>query len=588
MKSMFVRLAVVAGLAVLVCEACGSSESAPVDNGPGGLNRPALCYGKCDGPSAGTFLSPYEADLAALNSIWPGDPAMKKIEDAYSVVVDMGQAKFTAPTHLFGLPVNVIPYSNEDGEADASGAKLARGDEVIAKLYPPGEIGYAIKHHRPEHRVLALASDPSGMKESMKLYDTHIELVVGVERNGEPGVITINNPQGYEQGRFGTPEYSMIFVKPVFPKYLQEHRAAFVDNIRTMMVGFNTVSEFPGDYNGGDPLAANHPDKVREHAVMMVKAVAGDAAAKEFFTTPANKIYCAELAHVSTSAGLLMPLNAATFVPLVGQQVWDTFVAELDKHNAGKPSAFTTGNDNPMLTDLAAIKLALKTADESLKPAPEYAPANQIDAERTKIAFQPMTMADIVEQFLRTHVPREQLGESVAPVQGAMLKGMKPGLLEAMAMNTLEATDPRRVAVEQLFDKLVEVVSVSYPSYADFRKAVEPLLAQARVMTGPRDATGTGLFVPPSLLHVITQGKHAGGMIGLSYEGHGVHVSATKKKADVVTPEPTPVVPPNEPMAGSCRASCGGFSPDITCACDDLCKQMGDCCTDFAEQCPQN
>ena len=50
-----------------------------------------------------------------------------------------------------------------------------------------------------------------------------------------------------------------------------------------------------------------------------------------------------------------------------------------------------------------------------------------------------------------------------------------------MRMNELPATDPRRVAVDQLFDKLVEAVGKSYASYAEFRSAVEPLLAQATV-----------------------------------------------------------------------------------------------------------
>lgn len=574
MKTTRRGMALVGGLvAAVVAAGCGGA-------GPG-ASRPEDCYGKCDGPPTG-IVSPYEADLAALNGIWPGEKPVASIEEAYSVTIDLGETSFAAPTHLFGVPVNIIPYSNEDNQTDAAGEAYPRGDEIIAKFFPPGMVGYAVKHHRPQYRVLRADQIEAGAKEHMKLQDTHIEVVVGVYRNGEPGAITINNPQGYENGHFGTPHYPMIFVKPTFPDYVPATRQQqFIDNIRTMLLGFNAVADFPGNYNGGDPLAANNPDKVREHAVMMVRAIAGDQEARTWFTDPSRLIYCAELAHVSTSAGLLMPLNEATMVPLVGQETWDVFVAEVEKHNAEEPSAFTDLNQNDRV---AMVQLAL--APEDLEPMPAYAPADIQAEERGKLAFQPMTMADIVVQFLRTHVPREQLGESMAPVQGMLLQKMKPGLLEAMAMDQVPEEDPRRQAVDALFDQLVQVVSTQYGSYDEFRANLEPLLQQARMMTGPRDDTGTGLFVPPSLLHVVAQGKHDGGLIGLQYLGHGLHISACKKKADPLdVDDPTPVVEPDEPFGSTCAMHCGGFAPDLSCACDEVCVEYGDCCEDYQAAC---
>jgi hypothetical protein len=564
---------VAAVLLAAVAIGCGGSGSKS--------DRPADCYGKCDGPPTGV-ISPYEADFDALNGIWPGEVKVATIEEAYSVLVDLGETKFTAPTHLFGVPVNVIPYSNEDGQSDAAGQAFPRGDSEIAKYFPPGAVGFAIKHHRPEFRVLKAQEIQAGAKEHMKLQDTHIELVVGVWRENQHGVITLNNPQGYESGFFGTPKYPMIFVRPKFPDYLSPlKQQALLDNVRTMMVGFNAVSNFPGNYNGGDPLAANTPEKLREHAAMMVRAVAGDASARAFFEDPANQIYCAELAFVSLSAGLLVPLNDATMVPAVGQDVWNAFKAELEKHNAEQPSAFTDLNENKRA---ALVKLAL--APEDLQPMPEYAPAESQAAERAKLAFSPMTMADIVEQFLRTHVPREQLGEDLAPVQGALLQQMKPGLLGAMGMDQIPEADPRRQAVDGLFGQLVQAVSKKYEDYQGFRAALEPLMAQARAMTGPRDATGTGLFVPPSLLHVITQGKHDGGLVGLQYLGHGLHISACKKKADPGDlPTPNPVVEPDQPFGKTCKMNCGGFSPDLECACDEVCTRYHDCCEDYPAEC---
>lgn len=578
-------LAVLFAAGIAVMSGCAVDGNETVNNDPQST-RPASCFGKCDGPNDGIYQSPYEVDLEAVNELWPGAVEVTKVTDLFSVVVKLQEGvEFTAPTHLFGAPVNVIPYSNEDGVTDADGEEVPRGDEMIAKIFPPGRIGFAIKHHRPEYRELsALGSSPSAMKEHLKLQDTHIELVIGVERDGKPGAITVNNPQNYENGHFGTPHYPMIFVKPEYPEYLSpSQRIAFNDNIRTMALGFNAVSTFPGDYNGGDPLAANSPAKVREHAIMMVRAITGDATALDFFEDPANKLYCAELAFVAASAGMIMPLNRATMEPLVGPETWDAFVAEVEAHNAGEPSAFVEMNDNKRV---ALVKLAL--APEDLYPAPEYAPEEIRTEESQRLAFEPMTMADIVDQFLRTHVPRESLGESLAPAQGALLTQMKPGLLEAMGLDSLPEDHPKRMAVEQLFQKMVAVVATPHEDYSAFRANLEPLLEQARMMTGPTDDTGSGLFVPPSLLHVTAQGKMTDRLLGLKYLGHGLHYSVCRRKETPVTPEPEPeepVVEPDEPFAGSCTASCGGAAPDGSCFCDEICVEYGDCCADYEEHC---
>jgi hypothetical protein len=289
-----------------------------------------------------------------------------------------------------------------------------------------------------------------------------------------------------------------------------------------MVAGFNAVSNFPGDYNGGDPLAAHSPEHVVEHVTMMVRAIAGDADALAWFTEEAHMIYCAELAHVSFSAGLIVPLNATTIVPLVGQQTWDAFLEQVRLHNTGQPSAFTQTNDNPY-----ARLVTLALAPEDLGPAASYAPADRAD-DADRLAFEPMTMADIVEQFMRAHLPREVLGEQLAPIQGAVLQQMKPGLLESMGMDRLPATDPRRQAVDQLFDRIVAVVSTPHEDYAAFRAEIEPLMEEARTMTGPRDDSGVGLFVPPSTMHVIAQGHHPGGLLELEYVGHALHFSIVR------------------------------------------------------------
>jgi hypothetical protein len=505
----FTRVATLAGIVTVLGLGCVGGQEDVQDD--------FVCEGACD-VFGGDGLPGYSPDFALINALWRGETPVQSLDELYRVTIRVGGMEIPADTHLFG-PVNIIPFHNDDNVTDASGNPIARGDAHIARYFPPGEIGIGVMHHRPEHRVLDLSqAQASQMKEHFKFQDTHIEIVVGVVRDGEAGVITMNNPQTYQNGRFGAAGYVPFFLRPDYPEYLTPDLVRlFRDNIRTMVVGFNAVSNFPGDYNGGDPLAANSPERVVEHTAMMVRAITGDAEARAWFEDPAHQIYCAELAHVSFSAGLIVPLNASTMVPLVGQDVWDEFARLVAAHNAGESTPFTSMNDNRYAS---LVELAL--APEDLEPASTYS-GDPADAQR--LAFQPMTMADIVEQFIRAHLPREQMGEQLAPVQGAVLQQMRPGLLETMGMDQLPDNDPRKVAVNALFDQIVQVVSTQYPSYQDFRTALAPLMDQARTMTGPRDETGTGLFVPPSTMHVIAQGHHPGGMLGLRYVGHALHFS---------------------------------------------------------------
>lgn len=542
------------------------------------LSVSAAPFVGCDAPAETedfdvTEKSDYGADMEAYNAIY--STSFKNLDEAYTILVKAGDMTIPAPTHLFGEAVNVIPYSNDDGDKTPSGEVFERGDQEIAKVFKPGQLGIAVKHHRSEYPTLDLnTADPTSMKEHFKLQDTHIEIVVGVEREGKPGAITVNNPQNYEQGGFGNEKYAMIFLRPVYPAYLSKADvSAYEANIRTMLLGFNAVTNFPGDYNGGDPLGARDVGRIREHVKNMVLALNGDAGAEAYFKDKANQVYCAELAFVSFTAGMHVPLNDETMIPLVGEEAWNNFKGYVEAHNAGKESPFTTLNDNPRVS----LVRDLTIADSSLKPIADVAPA----ADKDKLALQPMTMSDIVEQFIRTHMPRELVGEALAPLQGAVLEQMRPGLLETMGMDQLPATDPARAAVEALYTEIVKVVGTSYPSYAAFRAQIDPLLAQARQMTGPRGDDGVGLFVPPSLYHVVAQGKHQGGLLGMQYEGHGVHVTAVKKLS-APAPEPTPVdeIPSNV----SCESSCGQQAAG-GCWCDAYCSDAGDCCEDYTAVC---
>ncbi len=548
-------------------------------------------------------LSDYTVDFDRMNAQYPSEVPITKLEDAWTAYVKVGEQTIPSPTHLFGNVVNIIPYSNEDGGTDAAGEPFARGDQEIAKYFPPGAVGIGLKMHRPEKRVVDLnGADASAMKEDFKLQDTHIEVVVGVEKaeHGHPGAITLNNPQSYENGRFGNATYSMIFLTPNYPEYITvDLEKQYESNIRTALMGFNAVTDFPGDYNGGDPLGANNPEALLVYVDNMVKAIAGDAEAKAWFQQDENLIYCAELAFISMSGGLIAPLNKTFMEPRVGAETWAAFAAQVELHNKGvdefqetgeisEPSNFLAMNDNKRV-GMVRIELA----PEDLVPVSQHAP--NPEAASQLLALQPMTMADIVKEFMRTHIPRQILGEELAPVQAAVLGKMRPGLYETMGMDQMPEDHPARAAVDQLFDAMLQVVGTSYGSYDEFQQNLAPLMAQAQQLTGPRpDAKpGEGLFVPPSLFHVAAQGTYSG-LLSMQYLGHGVHVQNVKKKAGE-TPEPTPVDEIDATVSCATAAdapegaegninSCGRQAAG-GCWCDAACVDYGDCCEDYAPVC---
>lgn len=551
------RTSVLSSLLSLSLLACGSSESGEAQD------------------SDITLKSAYTTDFGAFNQIFGS--SFSTVEEAYTLQVKAGPVEFPAATHLFGNEVNIIPYSDVDSDTTTDGDSF-RGDREIARVFKKGDIGIGLKHHRSEYSMLDLNDTEGGsdaLKEHFKLQDTHIEVVVGVERDGQPGAITVNNPQDYQDGLFGDADYPMVFLRPVYPIDNAAKIAAYQDNVRTMLVGLNAVTNFPGDYNGGDPLGGRNPERIREYVEKMILAVTGDSQARAWFEEDANQVYCAELAFLALSAGVLVPLNDANAGQLVDSATWTEFKKILAAHNAGEETSLLEFNDNKRV----ALINDLTVAPDDLTPIADLLSADAAD----KLALEPMTMADIVEQFMRTTIPREVLGESLAPVQAALLQAMQPALMESMGVDKLPEEHPARVGVEAIFAQLIAVTGEQYADYAAFRAALEPVMEQARAATGPRGDTGVGLFAPPHLFHLVAQGKHTGGLFGMQYEGHGVHLTAVKKASSADAPV---VVTPVEEIANeaSCADSCGRMAAG-GCFCDAECTANGDCCEDYTATC---
>ena len=455
-----------------------------------------------------------------------------RAEDLFSVEIRFRDgSRFRSETHLVGDELRLIPYAEGHRATDASGREF-RSDTFLSEHFAPGALGYVIKHQRSQNRVLDVTALESA-REEIKLQDRHVGILVGVQSTDGLGVITLNNPQDYEEGRFGDKhhvgDYPMILARPRLPDHLPpSSRRAFIDNIRTMAVALNTVSHFPDDYNGGDPLSASTLEAIQTIVARLIQAVAGNPSAQAFFEDTSNYMYCSELAYLATSAGLQVPLNWACVEPLgIERSIWKRFQEEIARHNANRAESFFIANNrNP---HIGKVELASEDHLAGLLPAWKYAEKAGIEAPT--LALPPMTMADMLDAFMRLYFQREKRGERFAAEQALILAEMKRGLFELL---DLDADSEAGKAVDHFYGRVVEAVGREYPDYETFRRKIAPLLQEAREMTG---GNGIQYFTPPSLFHLALKGMlPEPGLLGLDYVGHGIHFSLVRIRGRVQNP----------------------------------------------------
>jgi hypothetical protein len=448
------------------------------------------------------------------------------------VRLTLGGASWTVDSHLLGDDLRIVPYDNGEGATDASGTPFGAGDAAIAELFPPGEIGLAVKHHRAAQRALELPYRSMFLlREELKLQGSHLQIVVGVERDGAPGAVTLSSPQTYESGRFGTPGYPMIFLRPVYPPFLDaEQVRAFRDNTRTMMVGFSSVASFPSSYSSGDPMAASTPEAVREHVAMMVRAIGGDSAALRWFAEPGRRLYCGELAFLAINAGSLVPLNARTLEPMVGAEAWGAFVDQVERHRRGELSRFSTLNQNRLVP---LIDLELAPAD--LRPAPEASPVPLSD----QLALEPQSAADLLRVYLRLVLPAMDAAvaaEASAPVdvpalRAELIRSLRAGLVQVLDLAQKPPGDPGRSTAEELIEQMA-VAAGTKGSGAETLQAIEPVLDELEEHLLTLGSSASVLLAPPSLFQAVAQDLWPAGLLDLEYVAHGLHVSLLRAELE--------------------------------------------------------
>lgn len=429
-----------------------------------------------------------ELNFAEVKRVWNKDAVI--LAELFQTVTQFPGKTITANTHWV-VPdpnqIKLVPYNDTLGPAQTE----------LKKLFAKGEIGIAIKHHSPH--------PDSDMPEQIKLQCTHIQIIVGVT----DGVITINNPQNYQNGLFGDPSYPSIFIKPKFPEHFSlEQVNAYITNIRTWLTIANTFTEFPGNYNGSDPLTCINKDKVIQMGNALLGALQNNASDIAWLQHPDQQVYCAELALLSLNLGLHFPLNKKH----LGQQF-----EKIKSHILSKTFLNNNGNVYAKLVDVAMASEELLSVDDLITTNPE----NKFH----DLAVTPFSVADMIEQFIQRVIPRQELGETEgAKYQSIVFEKIKPTLKDFLEIEGSTAEQEFDTAINEVS----KIVGTAHSSYSDFRNALLPVFRKLDKISMTYGLT----YIPPHCFLVratdcITKQKQTG-LIGWSYVGHGIHSSILK------------------------------------------------------------
>lgn len=468
--------------------------------------------------------SRYEIDLEKVRQVW--QCRADSLFDLFCTRTAFhGAEPIIAPTHTLGLreqDIRLIAFDNpgaEDPEADES------NQPDIARFIAPGEFAVAIRY-----RYRNNSRDPL---DEIKLRCFHSQVAIGVEKEREAGVISLANPQRFflkrnrrrtPRGLFGTPAHVLIFLKPVFPGRLEAVQIRrYVDNITAWTAIANTFSVFPRkEFNGKDPLTTTDQEKIATLGEQLLEALLGESAAFKWLNSPENRVYCGELIHLGLNLGLYHPLSRAH----LGEEKYATVKSRL----AG-PEALSTNPNHyirRMKLTLAANELepidrACDFSGEHLSPEPYF---------DTRLAVQPFTLADMLEVFVQMTVPREEMGEKVAPLQVQLLEKIKPEFFKAAGNGEMPPDDPNRAQIELFYQKLISVVGREYGDYQEFIARVAPFIRAAREF--PEQFKALNAFMPPHCFlaraREYLQGKPRQGILGWQYLGHGLHRSLLKPR----------------------------------------------------------
>jgi hypothetical protein len=341
----------------------------------------------------------------------------------------------------------------------------------------------SIKHH---------AFNPcDSLTETLKFQCTHAQAVI---KNGKDFVFTINNPQDYESGRFGKSNYPMIFVRPVLTDRIStELKKDYYQNIKNWLLLLNTYTEFPSDYNGGDPLNGSYIKDIKRFGDLILgKILIGTSE----FDAELSKhpVYCAELIYLALNLGLYYPLNREEFLDI--------------EDNLGD---ILNDNDNPFIDKFPFLLC------ENLEPINKVLGFDIIDNElfSDNLAIRPLTSGEMLTNFFK---------ESINSTDLYKLSSIKRTEFICSILNKFNNSTIEFNIEAQEQDMLLNVIAKEYESLESFNMSL------FRILNLVESKMNKNKFIPPHTFIQRIQNNSANNIMNFEYVGHGLHDSFLTKE----------------------------------------------------------
>lgn len=466
-------------------------------------------------------------DLQKAEQVWGRQ--CSSLSDLFSttVVYPDGKSAIKLPTHMLAQSedsIRLIAYSS--GTQKSQGTDEAIQKDLVRYIHP-GELAISVKHRCPKPIPTPF--------DRLKLQCRHVQVAIGVEIDGWPGAVTINQPQAYHKNPdqyrhpkvplrlFGNADYPMFFIKPKFPASLSaRQKRQYVDNIRTWVIISNTFTVFPSreTYDGKDPIATHCLEEIQILGEKLLHALVGDKAAREWLQADENRVYCSEFVHAALNLGIHCPLNKK----MLGETLYQKVKKELES------GVFVWDNPNEF-----ASHVDLQMAPEDLQPItslvkPDFSDAEWDEIFDPRLATRLYTWADMLGICMQKTIPRKQLGESAPRMQKDFLHEMKETILKLFYLQGAE-NHPDRRKFERIYDKMLEVVGQSYENQEALDNALTPPIQQLRQLSRDLEKAVDYIITPNCYLVNAAeslQGKRSGGILEWQYLGHGLHDSMLK------------------------------------------------------------
>ncbi|MBD2067831.1 hypothetical protein H6F93_09905 [Leptolyngbya sp. FACHB-671] len=448
-----------------------------------------------------------EIDLQKFNQLvgdWAGKPVddLKRLFTKQVILDD----QTTVNSETIKVP-GFIGITDDLQVQNANGQTVSGHEDIAKFLDRDGLYICTYQWHKERYGVPLDLRQPLAQdiftEAFIKNEGHHSGAVVPAQRKDSSGNLTksyatYNEPDSYHGGLYGSDGYVAVAQRLVFPEFVTPKQArGYTDSIVCWMGLLNPFTQFPSNYNGGDPTRVSNRAALTEILKNSLLAALGDPGAIAFFKNPANLTYCAEFIFVNLNTPVY-PFNKRGLAKLLnGDEAKAAKILELrDQHNRGQSTVLSRQTGNP---EFKKFHIQMPVVPEDLLPLDELLAANGQNVKPDTIPVPPFKVSQLIRRAFRVLLKPEEVNNDrkLSEARAKLFKSMEPAIIQQLGLENLPPSAPELVAVRQFLDIVVQTLSQPASNREEFDQQINGLLAKAdEMLVGAGDRA---YFVPPRI-----------------------------------------------------------------------------------------